>query len=78
LGRVLAIAAGFLINVVVIREIPTFSLGYWLTQIGAVVNFFNAAISLGAAWLLARWVYGNEPFRKLCKYRTRPPRRNNV
>jgi hypothetical protein len=42
------------------------------------VYLFDAVVSLFAAWLLSRWVYGVGPLRCLSKYRTRLARGDHV
>jgi Zn-dependent protease with chaperone function len=72
----------FLFTAVAILKISYFSptlTGADLFMLTTTLLFlFNALISLAAAWLLARWVYGVGPLRSLSKYRTRLARRNHV
>jgi hypothetical protein len=39
---------------------------------------FGSFVSLAAAWLLSRWVYGMGPLRSLSKYRAVLARRNHA
>jgi hypothetical protein len=73
-------AAGFLFTAVAILDIPYFSFttADRLMLTTTFLFLFNAFISLAAAWLLSRWVYGMGPLRSLSKYRTRLARRNHV
>ena len=71
---------GFLIDVVAIREIPygTFTSGQWFTLLPAFANFGGGVISLFAAWLLSRWVYGMGPFHSLTECSTKIARGNDA
>jgi hypothetical protein len=75
-------AAGFVFTAVAILDIPYFSSTFTLSDrsmLTTTLSFlFNALISLAAAWLLSRWVYGMGPLRSLNKYRTRLAGRNHV
>lgn len=74
--------AGFLFNAIAIFGIPYFSLRLdsadRLILITTITYLFSALISLAAAWLLSRWVYGVGPLRILSTYRTRLTRRNHA
>ena len=71
--------ASFVVYSVAILRVPYYSsrLSYadriLLLQMSA--NVLSAFICFGAAWLLSRWVYGEGPFRRLARYRTRFTRR---
>jgi len=82
LGRPLFLVTGFLVDVVAVRGIPygsgTFTLGEWLTLIPTFAYLSGTVISLAAALVLSRWVYGVGPFRSLSEYSTRLVRRNNA
>ncbi|MGB7283529.1 MAG: hypothetical protein WBE13_14785 [Candidatus Acidiferrum sp.] len=78
----LSVAASFLFTAVAILDIPYFS--PTLTRVDRLMwiatgfYLFNASMSLAAAWLLSRWVYGVGPLRSLSKYRANLARRNHV
>jgi hypothetical protein len=78
----LSSVAGFLFTGVAVLDIPYVPPG--LSRAGRliVVTTFlylsGAIISLSAAWLLSRWVFGVGPLRSLSRYRARLTRRNHV
>lgn len=63
---------GFLGTAVAILDIPYFSRTLTTTDrfmlIMAANYLYGAAVSLAAAWLLSRWVYGEGPLRLLATY----------
>jgi hypothetical protein len=65
---------------VAIMGIPylSFDITDRLNLITAFSYAFGGIISLTAAWLLSRWVYGVGPLRCLSAYRTKRARRNHV
>ena len=62
------LAVNFLITSVAIRGIPygsgTFTFVDWIMPVGYLTN---SVTTLGAAWLVSRWVYGVGPFCSLSK-----------
>jgi hypothetical protein len=81
LGRPLVGVVYFLVNVVAIGGIPYrcgTALGEWLTLIPSFAYLFSTAITLSAAWLLSRWVYGVGPFRSLSRCCTGLARRSDA
>ena len=74
--------AEYLFTAVAIRGIPfagPFSVvAERLMLLGRVGYLFNAFANSSAAWLLARWVYGEGPLRCLSRYRPRVSRRGNA
>ena len=70
-----------LITMVAIRGVPygsgSFSLAYLISEIPTLTHILDAAISLGAAWVLARWVYKMGPCQSLIECRARLARRNH-
>jgi len=74
-------AVDFLSTAVAIRSVPYSypnSIQDRILLTATLLYFFDAIVSLFAAWLLSRWVYGVGPLRCLNKYRTRLARRNDV
>jgi hypothetical protein len=69
----------FLINAVATRGIPsgsgTFTFIDWLMPFGYLINTIT---TLGAAWLVSRWVYGVGPFDSLSRCHARLTRRSCV
>jgi len=74
--------ASFLFTAVAILCIPYFDHKFTivdrLTLLATFSYLFSSASSLGAAWLLSRWVYGVGPLDCLSAYRTKLARRNDV
>ena len=74
--------ASFLITAVAILRVPYFSTTLngadRLLLLATFANLLGALNNLGAAWLLARWVYGEGPLRSLTRYRPRFTRRTCV
>lgn len=60
-------AGAFVFTAIAIRDIPFLSAttADRLTLISTVYFLYSATVSLGAAWLLSRWVYGMGPVRSL-------------
>ncbi len=75
-------ALHFLFTAVAILGIPysstTLTVEDRFLLITTFSDLFYTCISLGAAWLLSRWVYGVGPLRSLSKYHTRVTRRQHV
>jgi hypothetical protein len=74
-------AVDFLSTAVAIRGVPYAypnSIQDRVMVTGTLLYLFDAIVSLFAAWLLARWVYGMGPLRCLNQYRMRLARRNHV
>ncbi len=67
LGFLLFGLLDFVVSTVAIGGIPygTFTLGQWLLFIPQIANLVTAAITLVAAFLLSRWVYGAGPLQSL-------------
>jgi len=77
----LARAANFVFTAVAILGIPYLGPATIVDRLllnTTSLFLFNALLSLAAAWLLSRWVYGVGPLRSLSKYRTRLAGRNHV
>jgi len=75
-------AIGFLLNAVIDREIPHFSprldtFDLWFLS-RSLPHLETAATCAIAAWLLARWVYGQGPIRCLRTAWSELPRRSNA
>jgi hypothetical protein len=72
----------YLFTAIAIRDIPYFSYplgaGERSTLILTTSYFLTTTVSLAAAWILSRWIYGLSPLRSLCQYRPRLSRRSNV
>lgn len=70
-GRPLLLVVDFLFDLLALRGIPygKFTLGQWLTLIPTLGYVLGAFACLLAAWLVARWVYGVNPFRSLSNFR---------
>jgi hypothetical protein len=72
-------AVSFLITSVAIRGIPygtgTFTFFDWIMPFGYLMDSIT---TLGAAWLVSRWVYGVGPFRSLSKCLAGFTRRSRV
>ena len=69
-------AADFVVTAIAIGGIP-----YAHTPViwtFTVLYLLSSFLSLAAAWLLSRWVYGVGPFRSLTGYRRRVHRRNHA
>ncbi|MGB6386326.1 MAG: hypothetical protein WBD25_15565 [Terriglobales bacterium] len=75
-------AVSFLVTAVAIFNIPYFSptldVADRLTLIATFSYLYSAAISLLAACLLSRWVYGVGPLRSLMNYRSKLTRRRDA
>jgi hypothetical protein len=74
-------AAEYLAIAVTIRGGPSVGPDFFRShalQIAAAAYVLNAAVDFAAAWLLARWVYGDGPFTVLRRYRRKIARRNNT
>jgi hypothetical protein len=66
--------AEYLITAIAIRDIPfagPFAFADRVMLFVLIQSLFSAFVSFAAAWLLARWVYGEGPVRSLSKYKTR-------
>ena len=78
----LSSVAGFVFTGVVILDIPYFSpvlsRADRLIVVTTLLYLSSAVISLSAAWLLSRWVFGVGPLCSLSAYRTRLTRRSHV
>ena len=72
----------YLFTAIAIRDIPYFSYplgaGERSTLILTTSYFLTTTVSLAAAWILSRWIYGLSPLRSLGQYRPRLSRRSNV
>jgi hypothetical protein len=75
-------AASFSVEAVAIRGIPFGSremfFSDWIMLIPTFAYLLGAATSLGAAWLVSRWVFGAGPLTSLSKYGPRLARRKHV
>lgn len=75
-------AAIYLVTAIATLDLPyssrTLTLGDRIMLATTFSYLFNAFVSLVAALLLSRWVYGVGPLRSLSKYRTVLARRNHV
>ena len=62
-------AIGFLFTAIAILDIPylspTLTVADRMMLISAIDSLYSAIVSLSAAWLLSRWVYGVGPIRAL-------------
>jgi hypothetical protein len=73
--------AEYLLTAVAIRGIPfagPFSFADRALLLVRVEHLFYAFADFSAAWLLARWVYGEGPLRCLSRYGQRVSRRSNA
>ena len=74
--------AMFIFTAIAIRDVPyvsrTLTMSDWIMLIKTSSNLFEALVSLGAAWLLARWTFGAGPLYSLSQYRTALTRRGDV
>ncbi len=62
----------FLITALAIWDVPYGSFGF--TDVNMILTgsyLYGAIVSLFAAWLLSRWVFGVGPLRSLAAYRSR-------
>ena len=68
-------AVGFVLTAVAIFDIPYFSPTLTIVDrlmlIGTLAYLYGSIVSLSAAWLLSRWVYGMGPLRVLMGYRSK-------
>jgi hypothetical protein len=75
-------AVSYLFTAAAIFDIPYFSPTLTMTdRVMLMTTFFylySAAISLSAAWLLSRWVYGMGPLRCLISYHSKLIRRQDA
>jgi len=75
-------AVGYLVTAVLIVDIPYFSptltIADRLMLMSTFAYLYYAIVSLSAAWLLSRWVYGLGPFRSLNGYRSKLIRREHA
>ena len=55
-----------------------FTMPDWLLVFRTVSYLYGALISLAAAWVLSRWIYGAGPLRALMQCRARLARRNDA
>jgi hypothetical protein len=69
-------AADFVVTAIAIRGIPYAQTPVIWTL--TVLYLLSSFLSLAAAWLLSRWVYGVGPLRTLTGYRRRSHRRNHA
>jgi mannose/fructose/N-acetylgalactosamine-specific phosphotransferase system component IIC len=69
-------AADFVVNAIGINGIPYAHIPVIWTF--TVLYLISSFLSLAAAWLLSRWVYGVGPLRSLTEYRRRSNRRNHA
>jgi hypothetical protein len=74
-------AALFIVTAISVRGMPysgglDFANRYMLVV--TCFSLFSALFTLGAAWLLSKWVYGEGPLRGLSRYRAQLPRRSHV
>ena len=75
----LPFAFSYLATAVAILGIPYFSLGSLRSElILAFFTLFGAIVSLSAAWLLSRWVFGEGPLRTLLNYRSKLRKGNHA
>ena len=73
--------AEYLFTAVAIRDIPfagPFTFADRVMLFVRIQYVFSALVSFAAAWLLARWVYGEGPLRSLSRYRIRISRRSDA
>ena len=73
--------AEYLLTAVAIRDVPfgsPFAFGDRATLLVGAESLFNAVVRFAAAWMLARWVYGEGPLRSLTRYGTRISRRTDA
>jgi hypothetical protein len=81
LGRPSFRIAEYLATAVAIRDIPfggPFTFGDRATLLVGAQYLFNAVVRFAAAWMLARWVYGEGPLRSLGRYGTRISSRSDA
>ncbi len=75
-------AVSYLLTAAAIFDIPYFPPTLTMTDRGMLMTtlfyLYGAAISLSAAWLLSRWVYGIGPLRRLISYRSKLTGRQDV
>ncbi len=73
LARPLVQLAEFLITAVAILGVPAYSwpltTADWIMLAPSFFYLYSFAVTLTAAWLLSRWVYGAGPIRSLSRYR---------
>jgi hypothetical protein len=67
-------AADFVVTAIAVRGIPYEHVSVIWTF--TVLYLLSSFLSLAAAWLLSRWVYGVGPLRSLTGYRRRADRSN--
>jgi hypothetical protein len=73
--------AEYLFTAAAIRDIPfagPFNFADRVMLFVRIEYLFNAFANFSAAWLLARWVYGEGPLRCLSRYRARVSRRSDA
>lgn len=74
--------AEFLITAIAILGVPSGSwpltTADWIMLTPSFFYLYSFAVTLAAAWLLSRWVYGAGPIRSLSRYRDILSRRTDV
>ena len=73
--------AKYLFTAVAILGIPysgTITFEDRVMLFATISYLFSALVSFAAAWLLARWVYGDGPLRSLSRYSNRIARKNHA
>jgi len=75
-------AMGFVFTAIAILDIPYFSRTFTaldrLVLISTLAYLYGSVVSLSAAWLLSKWIYGVGPLRALMSFRSKLRRSNHA